>query len=116
MDTITPSTTAAVCLLRGLGDVTRLSILRLLSNAEMRTVDVVDALDIPQSTASKHLACLRECGLVDARPAGRATFHTLAHPESTLALLRAAETLLQETGEAGTLCANFGVGAPGTLA
>lgn len=115
METLTTSPTAAVCLLRGLGDVTRLSILQLLSNAELRTVDVVNALGIPQSTASKHLACLRDCGLVDARPAGRATFHTLSHPESTLALLRAAEALLHETGEAVTLCENFGPGAPGAL-
>lgn len=114
METLAPAPTAA-CLFNGLGDTTRLSILQLLSHDELRTADVVTALGIPQSTASKHLACLRDCGLVEARPVGRASYYRLTHPEATLALLRAAEALLSETDAAVSLCANFGVGSQGSI-
>lgn len=115
MNTFAPTTAAAACLMNGFGDATRLNILQLLSNDELRTVDIVAALQIPQSTASKHLACLRDCGLVKARPVGRANYYTLTLPQLTLALLRAAEDLLVETGEAVALCENFGIGSKGRL-
>jgi ArsR family transcriptional regulator, cadmium/lead-responsive transcriptional repressor len=114
MKTASPAA-AAACLFDGFSDSARLGILQLLSHGELRTVDVVTALRIPQSTASKHLACLRDCGLVEARPVGRASYYRLAHPVSTLALLRAAEQLLGETGAAVTLCENFGLGSAGPV-
>lgn len=115
MNALAPPAVAAACLLNGFGDATRLNILQLLSHDELRTVDIVAALQIPQSTASKHLACLRDCGLVEVRPVGRANFYSLTQPELTLALLRAAEDLLVETGEAVALCENFGIGSEGRL-
>lgn len=115
MQTATPASVVA-CLMNGFSDATRLRILQLLSTGELRTVDIVRALSIPQSTASKHLACLRECGLVQSRPAGRASYYSLSHPVSTLALLRAAEDLLEDTGSAVAVCENFGLGREGTLA
>src|SRR6476469_10429768 len=92
--------TAAACLFHGLSDPSRLSILRHLMLGEHRVVDLTAHLGLAQSTVSKHLACLRDCGLVVSRPAGRASLFSLSHPEATLALLASAEQLLALTGDA----------------
>lgn len=65
-------------------------------------------LGLALSTVSKHLACLKDCGLVDSRPQGRASLFSLTHPEAVLELLSAAEQLLGLTGDAVTLCPIFG--------
>src|SRR6266478_6986972 len=57
----------AVALFRSLGDETRLRILARLATGEARVVDLTGELGLAQSTVSKHLACLRGCGLVDYR-------------------------------------------------
>ncbi|GLX02364.1 putative transcriptional regulator, ArsR family protein [Microtetraspora sp. NBRC 16547] len=103
---------AAGALFRSLGDPTRLAIVRLLAGGERRVVDLTTELGLAQSTASSHLACLRDCGLVVGRPEGRQMFYALAQPE-LLDLLRAAETLLSATGEAVALCPNYGTAASG---
>ena len=76
-------------------------------------VDFVAEFGLAQSTLSAHLACLRDCGLVDLRPRGRASVYCLTHPElldllDLLDLLATAETLLAATGNAVALCAGFG--------
>lgn len=71
-------------------------------------VDLTAHLALAQSTVSKHLACLRDCGLVTSRPEGRATVYTLNHAEALTDLWVAAERLLAATGEAVTLCPNYG--------
>ena len=60
---------------------------------------------------SKHLACLRDCGLVSSRPVGRASMFSLNHPDAVIALLASAEQLLALTGDAVTLCPTHGVDA-----
>jgi DNA-binding transcriptional ArsR family regulator len=99
---------AAVALFRGLADPARLAIVRRLAAGETRVADLVEALGLAQSTVSAHVACLRDCGLVIGRPEGRQVFYALARPE-LLDLLSAAETLLAATGNAVTLCPNYGV-------
>src|SRR5207244_4511736 len=71
---------AAVALFRGLADPTRLAILKRLAAGEARVVDLTNTLELPQSTVSGHLACLRDCALVTARPEGRQMFYALAQP------------------------------------
>src|SRR3954466_730764 len=71
--------TAAACLFRSLGDPTRLAILRHLALGEHRGVDLTAHLGLAQSTVSAHLACLRDCGLVESRPLGRASLFSLTH-------------------------------------
>jgi ArsR family transcriptional regulator, cadmium/lead-responsive transcriptional repressor len=93
----------AAALFRSLADPTRLAIVRQLATGPARVVDLTRPLGLAQSTVSKHLACLRDCGLVTARPAGRATVYSLAQP-ALADLLAAAETLLEATGNAVTLC------------
>lgn len=96
--------TAAACLFRALGDPSRLAILRHLLLGEHRVVDLTSHLDLAQSTVSKHLACLRDCGLVASRPKGRASVFSLTQPELVLTMLSSAEELLAATGDAVTLC------------
>ena len=98
---------AAAALFRGLADPTRLAIVRRLAAGEARVVDLTGELAAPQSTVSGHLACLRDCGLVTARPDGRQMFYSLARPELT-SLLAAAERLLEATGSAVELCPVYG--------
>lgn len=99
--------TAAACMFRSLGDPTRLAILQHLAMGEHRVVDLIAHLGLAQSTVSAHLACLKECGLVESRPVGRASVFSVARPE-LLGLLSAAETLLAATGAAVVLCPVYG--------
>ncbi|CAN5337698.1 metalloregulator ArsR/SmtB family transcription factor [soil metagenome] len=99
---------AAACLFRGFSDPSRLTILRHLALGEHRVTDLTAHVGLSQSTVSKHLACLRDCGLVTSRPQGRASVYSLTHPDALDDLFAAAERLLALTGDAVTLCANYG--------
>lgn len=99
----------AACLFHGLGDPSRLTILRHLAIGEHRVVDLTEHLGLAQSTVSKHLACLKDCGLVNSRPRGRASVFSLAHPQAVLELLAAAERLLELTGDAVAICPSYGI-------
>ncbi|HEX2894216.1 MAG TPA: metalloregulator ArsR/SmtB family transcription factor [Marmoricola sp.] len=99
---------AAACLFHGFADRSRLTIVWHLMLGEHRVVDLTQHLGLAQSTVSKHLACLLDCGLVTVRPVGRASVYALAHPESTRDLLVAAERLLVDTGDAVALCPRYG--------
>jgi DNA-binding transcriptional ArsR family regulator len=102
---------AAAYLFRGFGDPSRLSILQHLALGEHRVVELTAHLGLAQSTVSKHLACLKDCGLVESRPIGRASMFSLTHPEALQRLFAAAEELLELTGEAVALCPTYGVAA-----
>jgi len=99
---------AAACLFHGFSEPSGLAILRHLTLGEHRVVDLTEHLGLAQSTVSKHLACLRDCGLVSSRPQGRASLFSLTHPEAMLDLLSAAERILELTGDAVTLCPTYG--------
>jgi len=97
----------AAALFRSLADRTRLAIVRRLAVGEARVVDLTGELGLAQSTVSKHLACLRDCGLVDFRVQGRQSFYALTRPE-LVDLLASAEALLAGTGAAVALCPTYG--------
>ena len=108
-----PDLTAAVALFRSLADPTRLAIARRLASGEARVVDLTAELGLPQSTVSSHVACLRDCWLIDYRPQGRSSVYRVTHPE-LIELFAVAETLLGATGEAVALCPTYGdVARPG---
>jgi ArsR family transcriptional regulator, cadmium/lead-responsive transcriptional repressor len=102
----------AAALFHSLADPVRLAIVQRLSQGEARVVDLTTALGLAQSTVSKHLACLRDCRLVDFRPEGRQSYYFVARPE-LLDLLRAAEGLLAATGESVALCPVYGAATAG---
>jgi DNA-binding transcriptional ArsR family regulator len=98
----------AAALFRSLGDPARLVIVRCLARGPARVTDLTAALGLAQSTVSKHLACLRDCGLVTSEPAGRASVFRLAQP-ALADMLTAAETVLAATGNAVALCPEYGL-------
>jgi|SRR5579863_5622414 len=63
---------------RAFSDRTRLRILHLLLKGEVCVGDLVKILQVPQPTASRHLAYLRRAGLVLSRKHGLWNFYTLA--------------------------------------
>ena len=97
----------AVALFRSLGDPARLAIVTRLAQGEERVVDLTRLLGLAQSTVSKHLACLRDCRLVESRTEGRQSYYSLARPE-LVDLLCSAEHLLAATGDAVALCPVYG--------
>ncbi len=98
----------AAALFRSLADPARLAIVRRLAGGQARVVDLTAELGLAQSTVSKHLACLRDCGLVEVRPVGRASVYSLAQP-GLADLLSAAETVLAATGNVVALCPTYGL-------
>ncbi|GAA2028443.1 metalloregulator ArsR/SmtB family transcription factor [Terrabacter terrae] len=99
---------AAAYLFHGFSDRSRLTILQHLALGEHRVVDLTGHLGLAQSTVSRHLSCLLDCGLVTVRSQGRASVYALAHPEATLELMAAAERLLGLTGDAVSECPRYG--------
>lgn len=100
----------AVALFRSLGDPVRLAIVSRLVQGEAKVSELTVELGLAQSTVSAHVACLRDCGLVIGRIEGRKIFYSLSRPE-LMVVLADAESLLEATGNAVSLCPNFGVGS-----
>jgi ArsR family transcriptional regulator len=67
---------------RALSDPTRLRILNLLLRGELCVCDIVNTLRMPQPAISRHLAYLKESGLVEARRDGLWMYYRLT-PSNT---------------------------------
>lgn len=67
-----------------MGDTIRLRILHLLRQGELCVGDLVTVLDVPQPTASRHLAYLKRVGLISARKNSYWTFYTLGPAPTAL--------------------------------
>lgn len=63
---------------RALADPTRLRLLALLREDESCVGDLVQVLDLPQGTVSRHLGKLRKAGLVEVRRSGAWAFYRRA--------------------------------------
>lgn len=73
---------------KGLADPTRLRIMHLLVDGECCVCDLMEGLDLPQSTVSRHLATLKGAGWVTGRRAGVWTYYTVADDRAqSMALL-----------------------------
>jgi ubiquinone/menaquinone biosynthesis C-methylase UbiE len=62
-------------ILKALADEGRLRILRAVDQAELSVAELVQALEMPQSTVSRHLKPMREAGLVESRRDGTSVFY-----------------------------------------
>ena len=71
-------------LFRAFADRTRLRILSLLRDGELCVGDLVELLDVPQPTTSRHLGSLRKSGLVACRKEGQWALYSLAEPADEL--------------------------------
>ena len=89
---------------RGLGDPTRLRIIELLrTEGELTVGALVAQLGISQPKVSNHLACLRWCGFIETRRAGRTVYNSIADPR-VAAMLELAESLLADNAEHVAVC------------
>jgi DNA-binding transcriptional ArsR family regulator len=92
---------------RGLGDPTRLRVLRLLRDeGELSAGELVKRLELPQATVSTHLGCLRWCGFVTTRRAQRSVIYKLADPRVS-ELVAMAESLLDDNADHVASCATI---------
>ncbi|GAA4659684.1 ArsR/SmtB family transcription factor [Arthrobacter cryoconiti] len=104
----------AAALFRSLSDPIRLKIIKRMAGGEVRVGDLTGELGLAQSTVSMHVACLRDCGLVEGRSQGRSVYYSLSRPE-LMDVLAQAEVLLAATGNAVSLCPNYGTGSTGAV-
>jgi len=74
----TKAATNVDLLFRAFADRTRLRILSLLLRGELCVCEIVGVLDVPQPTASRHLAYLRKARLVESRKEGLWHYYRLA--------------------------------------
>ena len=89
---------AYAALFHALAEPTRLALLEHLASGEHRVRDLVHHMHLAQSTVSKHLACLRDCGLVTVRAEGRSSWFSLADPARLEDLVESADELLRASG------------------
>ncbi|MCT2090285.1 metalloregulator ArsR/SmtB family transcription factor [Micrococcus terreus] len=89
---------AYAALFHALAEPTRLALLEHLATGEHRVRDLVDHMHLAQSTVSKHLACLRDCGLVMMRTEGRSSWFCLADRPRLTDLMQSADALLGASG------------------
>ena len=102
-----PSIALLSTLFTGLADPARLSCLTCVREQPRTVNEVVAATGLSQPNVSKHLACLRECGLLVAGRSGRHVSYRMAHP-GVEGLLQAAESLLSDIGETVAACPTYG--------
>lgn len=70
-----------VNILKALSDETRLRILNLLYERELCVCDIMEALKISQTKASRHLSYLKNAGLVDDRKHAQWVYYSLVRNE-----------------------------------
>ena len=93
-------------LFRGFADASRLAILLALRDGERCVSELVAATGLTQSNVSGHLTCLRDCGLVVSRQAGRFVYYRLADPAVEQALDSAEEVLVRHAARLAA-CVNY---------
>ncbi len=91
----------------GLADPTRLRIVQLLLLGEKNVGELVAALGAPQGRVSSHLMCLRWCGFVATRRAGKFVYYRVSDPR-VAELLQLAQGLLFDNAQAIASCAILG--------
>jgi ArsR family transcriptional regulator, cadmium/lead-responsive transcriptional repressor len=93
-------------LFHGLADPARLSCVLALRTGPRTVGEVVAVTGLSQPNVSKHLACLRDCGLAQAERSGRFVTYCLCGT-GVEELLQAAETVLWRTGDAIADCPDY---------
>ena len=100
------TTDARAVLLHGLADRSRLSLIEQLLDGPRPVGELVESTGLTQSNASRHLACLYDCGLVERERRGREVHYRLV--DGIAALLQAADGVLGRTGDRVMACPRYG--------
>ncbi|MFX0183699.1 MAG: ArsR/SmtB family transcription factor [Candidatus Hodarchaeota archaeon] len=96
---------AIAAFFRALGNETRISILQILQiDKELNVMEISNRLKMQQYHISRHLACLRNCGLVTARREGRVVFYSLNGHNRISQILSIADTHVQTAFESILAC------------
>ena len=103
---------------RGLADDSRLAILTMLLRGEQTSGELAARTGLSASNTSRHLSCLRECGLVESRQEWRNVYYRLS--EGVALLLEQNACLAARLAERIAACTNplmerQGVAAPGRM-
>ncbi len=92
---------ARVC--KAIADPKRLMIINELGDRELSVSDLCEALDLPQSNVSQHLAVLRERGVVSSRRVGTSVLYSLRGTKVIQAVALLREFLAEDLAEQGRL-------------
>jgi len=82
---------------RGLGDATRVRILRLLLEGPRSQKEIVEQVGLSQGRVSQHLSCLLWCGYLESERRGRSVEYRIANAR-VAALLDLGRGFLDTTG------------------
>jgi len=93
-------------LFRGLGDASRLGVLATLRDGSLSVGEIVRRTGLAQPSASMHLRCLADCGLVTRERRGRFIHYEVAD-KRVLRLLDEAEELLLKVGPLIGACPRY---------
>ena len=74
---------ARIC--QTLANPTRLKLIDCFRSGEKRVMDLSEELDIPQATVSRHLAVMRQMGVVQARRKAQSVYYKLSSAKITTA-------------------------------
>jgi ArsR family transcriptional regulator, cadmium/lead-responsive transcriptional repressor len=83
---------------RGLGDPTRLRIVRHLLDGPRSVSELIAHLGMPQSRVSNHLACLKWCGYVAAERRGRRVIYSVTD-ERVRAIVELTHAIVTENAQ-----------------
>ena len=98
-----PAGASSSRLFRLFAEPVRLRIVELLLDGEKNVGELVAALGMQQGRVSSHLACLRWCGFIGTRRAGKYVYYRITDPR-VAELLHLAQRLLADHGEAIASC------------
>lgn len=93
-------------LFRGLADPSRLAIIETLRSGEKTVSAIVLETALSQPSASMHLHCLKDCGLVVSRQEGRRVYYRLADAR-TEDVLRTIEDILADIAATVYACTRY---------
>lgn len=65
---------------KAVGDPTRIRILYAIAEKPQYVTELATQLELPQSTISRHLGILKQCGLISAEREGATVFYRLTDP------------------------------------
>ncbi len=81
--------------IRGFSDKTRLQILEAIQHEEKTVSHIVSELQGNQSNISQHLACLKDCGIINRRQEGKFIYYSLRN-DKVKDLLRLIDEVFHE--------------------
>lgn len=103
---VPPTTQGKAVLARffqAISDPNRLALIEFLAEGERSATECVQLLELTQSRASSHLACLTNCGLITSRRQGRFVFYRV-EDQRVIDLVRLGVEIAANHAEAVATC------------